>query len=95
MHNCGYSCITACCAKQAVWTVQDAAAEVASGATRAQGLEIQLDGLETCWLNVQSLLMALKDGQLWQVNLVLVNNIVDELKVQSDQRSLCGAYGRD
>ena len=61
--------------------MQDAAAEVASGAMRAQGLEIELDGVETCWLNALSLLLALKDGQLWQANLVLANNIVDELKV--------------
>ncbi len=62
--------------------MQDAAAEVASGATRAPGLEIDLDGVKTCWLNAHSLLMALKDGRLWQVNLVLANNIVDELKVR-------------
>ena len=61
--------------------LQDAAPEVASGAMRAPGLELELNGVQTCWLSEQTLLLALKDGQLWQVNLVLKGNLVDELKV--------------
>lgn len=61
--------------------IQDAAPEVASGASRAHGLELDLEGVTTCRLNTQILLLALKNGQLWQLNLVVKNSIVEELKV--------------
>ncbi|KAK9865948.1 hypothetical protein WJX84_010709 [Apatococcus fuscideae] len=64
---------------------QDAAPEVASGAMRAHGLELELDGVATCWLNAQSLMLALKDGQLWQANFIVTNSIVEELKFERIQ----------
>ena len=51
-------------------------------------MELDLDGVEICWLSASSLLLALKDGQLWQANLLVKNSIVEELKVGKGP-SLC------